>query len=545
MLGLVSSAATPMISTGTKVQPILEQIASETPDEMVRVIVQKADASLTAEGLVEAFGGEIIKDLQIINAFAAELPAKAIALLQMNDSVNWVSFDAPVEPTSKPGKDPCIENPCPPNYFLETLNVKQVWDMDYRGEGIAVAVIDSGIFMDRDFSINPNRPKTRVVSQVSFSTNSHSSSDEFGHGTHVAGIIGGHGGASNGLYSGIASKVNLINLKISDDFGMAYESDTVDALQWALDNKNAYNIRVVNLSINSTVEQSYHLSPIDAAVEILWFNGIVVVASAGNAQPGNGHNTVNAAPANDPFIITVGASNEQLTADRLDDTVSPYSAFGVTLDGYQKPDIIAPGKDIISVLAASSDWYNEHPDRAVIGKEYFRISGTSMAAPMVTGAVALLLQAEPDLTPDQVKYRLTHAGDLIEGYPYLDIYKAITTPTYESANEGIIPHMLLAKMALIAYWSNTECGDTCDWENVDWGAVNWNSVNWNSVNWNSVNWNSINWNSVNWNSINWNSVNWNSVNWNSVNWNSVNWNSVNWNSVNWNSVNWNSVNWND
>jgi serine protease AprX len=521
-------------------------MAAETPYETVRVIVQKADGSSTAESLVETLGGEIIKDLHLINAFAAELPAKAIANLQTNDSVNWVSLDAKVEPSGKPAKDPCSENPCPPNYFLETLNVEQVWDMGYQGEGITVAVIDSGIQTDRDFTTVPKKPFSRIEKQVSFSTNSNSASDEFGHGTHVAGIIGGHGGASGGLYSGIAPKINLINLKISDDFGMAYESDTVEAMQWVFDNKELYNIRVVNLSINSTQEMSYHESPLDAAVEILWFNGVVVVASAGNKGPGGGYNTINAAPANDPFIITVGASDERGTPERSDDMVTSFTAHGSSEIGRWKPEIIAPGQDIISVLATSSDWQQDHPERVVLDNEYFRMSGTSSAAPMVTGAVALLLQAEPNLSPNQVKYRLLETGSSIGGsYSYLDVYAAITTPTTESANEGIIPHMLLAKMALIAYWSNTECGENCDWENVDWTAVNWDSVNWNSVNWDSVNWNSVNWNSVNWNSVNWNSVNWNSVNWNSVNWNSVNWNSVNWNSVNWNSVNWNSVSWND
>jgi serine protease AprX len=300
------------------------------------------------------------------------------------------------------------------------------------------------------------------------------------------------------------------------------------------------------MSINSTVEMSYHDSPMDAAAEILWFNGIVVVASAGNNAASAGYNTVNAAPANDPFIIVVGASNEQGTPDRSDDTVTPFSGYGITPDGFAKPDIIAPGKDIVSVLSAGSDWYYDYPERAVLDKEYFRVSGTSLSAPMVTGAAALLLQAEPDLTPDQVKYRLMNAAGTITNdvgltYPYLDVFAALTTPTTEAANQGVIPHMLLAKMALIAYWASENGGENIDWENVDWENVNWDAVNWNAVNWNSVNWNAVNWNSVNWNAVNWNAVNWNSVNWNSVNWNSVNWNSVNWNAVNWNSVNWNSI----
>jgi serine protease AprX len=540
---MVSSAVMPGVSIeAKKVQPKLVRLSLESPDELVRVIIQKADTSSRSEWLVESMGGEIIKDLSIINAFAAILPGRALQTVGTDPSIAWISLDAQVVSSGKPPGDPCASD-CPPSYYLDTLNVKPVWDLGFDGSGIGIAVIDSGLFIDRDFSVTPGRPHTRVIKNISF--NSDNTADLNGHGTHVAGIIGGNGDASAGFYSGVAPKVNFINLRVSDDFGMSYESDIVAAMQWIRENQAQYNIRVVNLSINSTVEMSYHDNPLNAAAEILWFNGIVVVASSGNNDASTGFNTINAAPANDPYIIVVGASHEQSTPDRSDDTVPDFTAQGITLDGFHKPDLIAPGKDIISVLSAGSDWYYDYPDRAILQKEYFRISGTSMAAPMVTGAVALLLQAEPDLTPDQVKYRLINTSGSVSTLPYLDVYKAITTPTTESANQGVIPHMLLAKMALIAYWSNTECGDTCDWENIDWGAVNWDSVNWNSVNWNSVNWNSVNWNSVNWNSVNWNSVNWNSVNWNSVNWNSVNWNSVNWNSVNWNSVNWNSVSWDD
>jgi serine protease AprX len=364
--------------------------------------------------------------------------------------------------------------------------------MGLQGEGIGVVVIDSGIFMDRDFSVTIKKRTSRIVWQESFSSNSFKTDDATGHGTHVAGVIGGHGGASDGLYAGVAPKVNLINLKVSDENGIAYESDVVAAMQWVYDNKDQYNVRVANLSLNSTVESSYHTSPMDAAAEILWFNGVVVVASSGNKGSNGGFNTAKAAPANDPFIITVGASDEKGTIEPYDDIIAPFSAFGDTDDGFTKPDIIAPGKDIISVLAASSDWNLGYPERVVLNGEYFRLSGTSMAAPMVTGAVALLLQSEPELTPDQVKYRLLNNGQTINdgerSYPYLDVYASITGSTTESANTGQTASQLL--------WS----GDN---------PIAWNSVAWNSVAWNSVAWNSVAWNSVAWNSVAWNSVAWN------------------------------------
>ncbi len=157
---------------------------------------------------------------------------------------------------------------------------------------------------------------------------------------------------------------------------------------------------------------------------------------------------------------------------------------------------------------------------------------------MVAGAAALLLEAEPNLTPDQVKHRLISTGGWIGSYHYLDIYAAITTPTTESANQGKMPHIVLAQMAMIAYWASQNGAESIDWENIDWAAVNWDAVNWDAVNWNAVNWNAVNWNAVNWNAVNWNAVNWNAVNWNAVNWNAVNWNAVNWNAVNWNSTYW-------
>ena len=144
----------------------------------------------------------------------------------------------------------------PNNTYLDTLNVKPVWDMGYKGEGVTVVVVDSGITHDQDFSLDPSLSTSgsRLIAQSNFNNDSSFLGDAYGHGTHLAGIIGGNGFMSNGAYQGIAPGVNLIGLKISDDQGMAYESNTVNALAWILEHKDEHNIRVVNLSINSTVE---------------------------------------------------------------------------------------------------------------------------------------------------------------------------------------------------------------------------------------------------------------------------------------------------
>ena len=373
--------------------------------------------------------------------------------------------------------------------FAAAVRADQVW-ANRNGQGVGVAVVDSGIANHTDLQTNG---ASRIVAETN-QTSATTASDEYGHGTHVAGIVGGNGSLSGGMYSGVAPGVNLINVKVSNDQGLASTSDLIDGLQWILDNKVAYNIRVVNLSLNSTVAEPYHTSALDAAVEILWFNGITVVVAAGNNGTGEGPVTLYP-PANDPFVITVGAAEDKGTSGLSDDTMAFFSAYGTTEGSFAKPDLVAPGRHVISALASTS--VNAYVNYVLnrVDNNYFRMSGTSMAAAVVSGAAALLLQDEPGLTPDQVKYRLTAtASTTWPGYDaakagagYLDAYAAVNGTTTQSANTGLQASQLL--------WTGSSP--------ITWGSVNWNSVNWNSVNWNSVNWNSVNWNSVNWNSDYW------------------------------------------
>ena len=420
------------------------------------------------------------------------------------------------------------------NTYIRSVLANNAWsDNPAPGQGITVAVVDGGIANHVDLTTNF---VSRVVASVDFTRDSEYlynadsleaqalisyppvegammmylpgdnglapviiGDDEYGHGTHVAGIIGGMGQASQGARIGSAPAVNLINVKVTGADGNGYLSDMIYGLQWIYENRTAYNIRVVNISMNSAVPEPYHTSPVDAAVEILWFNGIVVVVSAGNNGTGTGPVDL-LPPANDPFVITVGATDDMGTPWLLDDAMANFSAYGTTESGYAKPDLVAPGRNIISLLAStSSTVYLEHPAHRV-DENYFRMSGTSMAAPVVTGAVALMLQRNPNLNPDQVKYRLTSTANTSwpgydaakAGSGYLNTFAAVTGTSTQSANTGVAPSAML----------------TTGSEPITWGSVGWNSVGWNSVGWNSVGWNSVGWNSVGWNSVGWNSGLW-------------------------------------
>lgn len=379
--------------------------------------------------------------------------------------------------------------------YNQAIRADRLWALGYQGSSVTVAVVDSGIADLNDFKQTAGgNGDLRIVSDAHFAAGSDTYKDWYGHGSHVAGIIGGNGNLSAGRYIGVAPKVRLVSIDVSDENGAGTMADVIAGLQWINEHRTAHNIRVVNISLNSSVAESYHTSPLCAAAEILWFNGIVVVASAGN----NGTAKL-FPPANDPFVITVGAVDDKNTASLSDDVMATFSAYGTTADNITKPDLVAPGRNVISLLAsddsqlATLHWLNRVA--GALGWNYFRMSGTSVAAPVVSGGAALLLQDEPHLTPDQVKYRLmATANKSWPGYVperagagTLDIYAAVTGNTTQSANTSIVASQML--------WTGNQP--------LTWGSASWNSASWNSVSWNSVNWNSASWNSASWNSDYW------------------------------------------
>jgi serine protease AprX len=278
------------------------------------------------------------------------------------------------------------------------------------GQGIGVAIVDSGI--------SPHAALTnKVVANVSLITGDPSVQDAFGHGTHVAGIIAGSANAAasvTGLFNGgVAPGVQLINVRVLGADGVGRTSDVIAGIQWAIANRARYNIRVINLSLGHPVMEPAATDPLCEVVADAVQAGIVVVAAAGNdgvAPDGSrilgGINS----PGNSPWAITVGSLNTWGTAKRSDDTVTTYSSRGpARFDGTVKPDVVAPGNKIVSLEANGSYIPSAYSylHRAGSGtNSYMQLSGTSMAAPMVSGGVALLLQGTPNMTPSQVKMAL-------------------------------------------------------------------------------------------------------------------------------------------
>lgn len=312
-----------------------------------------------------------------------------------------------------------------------TIGAKNVHTQyGYTGAGIGVAVIDSGITPWHDDLTIANRAGQRVTAFVDFVNNRTAKYDDWGHGTHVSGIIAGNGYDSNGDRNAVAPKSNIVSLKALDFEGKGKISNIIAAIDWVIANRAQYNIRVINMSLGAGVFESYHTDPLTLAAKKAVEAGIVVVAAAGNmgkAVDGKPQYGAIGAPANAPWVLTVGASSSMGTTDRRDDTMASYSSRGPTMiDFAAKPDLVAPGSGTVSLSDKDSLFYTTKSAYLVNGKRtglgylpYLTLSGTSMSTPVVAGTVALMLEANPNLTPNMVKAMLQFTAQVYPGYDYL------------------------------------------------------------------------------------------------------------------------------
>ncbi len=281
-----------------------------------------------------------------------------------------------------------------PDVFRASSQADQLAASGYDGSGVTVAVIDTGV-------ADVAGMDGAVVHQENISA-APDEGDQYGHGTFVAGLV-----------HETAPGADIVSIKLSGASGAVDVTQVLAALQWVIANKEHYSIDVVNLSFGNDSKQSAFTSPLNYAVQQVWDSGIVVVASAGNLGDEDGTVTK---PGDDPLIISVGASDDQGTAQRYDDTIPAFSSRGPTQDGLSKPDLVTSGTRVVSLRAPGSAVDDANP-QARIGEDHFRGSGTSFAAPIVSGLVATMLSADASLTPDQIKYGLLSTARPIEGWP--------------------------------------------------------------------------------------------------------------------------------
>jgi serine protease AprX len=376
-------------------QKIAPELKKANPNSIVNVIVQRKPGALPLDGLLNAVGAKKLLDHALIGAQTIQVAVSALDQLAASPDVVYISPDRAVSILS--------------DHYEFAVNAPAAWNLSLDGSGVGVAVIDSGIAASPDL-----RPA--VYTEIF----NGKKKDGFGHGTHVSGIIAGNGASSSttgstNKFAGIAPGVNLIDLQVLNELGGSTDSVVIAAIERAVQLKDTYNIRVINLSLGRPVAESYALDPLCLAVEQAWKAGIVVVVAAGNSGR-SGYGSI-LSPANDPYVITVGAMKSMDTPQRSDDQIASYSSKGPTaIDHIIKPDLVAPGNRIISVLSTGSTLAAMAPQNivspAVYGlsansaPSYIMMSGTSMAAPMVSAAAALLLQQDRTLSPDTVKARL-------------------------------------------------------------------------------------------------------------------------------------------
>ena len=378
------------------------------------------------------------------------------------------------------------------------------WNAGFAGAGVGIAIIDSGVTAEPDFG-------SRLV-QVRLPGQDGSLDDVVGHGTLVAAVAAGD--SPDGSYIGVAPGATIYALNVYRPGGVS-SGDVITALKWVFDNAHAYNIRVVNLSLSEATTSSYTQSELDLAVERLWAEGVLVVVSAGNRGAVAG--SVDYAPANDPLALTAGAFDDMGTSGPGDDTIATFSSSGKTTDGFDKPELVAPGRHIASALPAGTLLAAQAPAANVLGGGYASVSGTSFAAPQLAGAAAIAFQTHPGYSPDQVKWLLlakaaaNPRGSKVKSLDLSAVYNYAGTP--DRANKDV-PALVCAP------------GSTCLSGSTI--ASKWNSATWNSATWNSLTWNSATWNATSWNVGDWDSATWNSLTWNSLTWNATGWDAVVW-----------------
>jgi serine protease AprX len=445
-----------------------------------RVIVRTKLSLPLVDVVVRSVGGSLLGRVPSIASNVIVIPNAALKRLAASPLIDYIALDRVVVGAMERT-----------GHAVGAAAARQ--DFGYDGTGVGVAIIDSGVTAWHD-DLSQGGTGQRVARFVDFTSGATTAYDDYGHGTHVAGIVAGNGLDSNGARTGIAPGAHLIALKVLDQSGVGYVSNVIAALDYAVAHRDELNIRVINLSVATGVYESYHVDPLTLAADRAVRAGITVVAAAGNSGRSASGQTLYAgitAPGNAPWVLTVGASSHTGTIDRADDTIALFSSRGPTAIDYSaKPDLVAPGVGIESLSNPDSTLYTTASGGLLPGTvpapslPYMSLTGTSMSAPVVSGIVALMLQANPSLTPNAVKAILQYTAEvypaydpLTEGAGFVNARGAIELARH-LANPWTYDYPDASQWAKVLIWGNqlVRGGRIHAWANAWSSSVTWGAA---------------------------------------------------------------------
>jgi serine protease AprX len=526
--------------------------------EPVEVIVRElAGAGTRPEALVERVGGRVGRPLGIIDGFAAVIPRSALATIRAARGVQSVTENQRVQLHSIDGLD-AKQHSFGTMYWVaqEITGAGEYWNDGLTGTGVDVALLDSGVV-----EVNGLR-NGKVVYGPDLSGEVGSPDllhrDTYGHGTHMAGIIAGRDDNAPAVvekgneesFLGMAPGARVVSIKLADATGATDVSQVIAAIDWVVQNKNTngLNIRVLNLSFGTDGIQDYQLDPLTYAAEVAWRRGIVVVVAAGNE--GHGSTKLNN-PAYDPYVLAVGGADGNGTYDVKDDTIRDWSSRG---DGKRNPDLVAPGASIVSLRDPGSAIDDAYPN-ATVADRFFKGTGTSQSAAVVSGAAALIIQQRPSITPDQVKGLLMTTAQALpaadatgQGAGMLDLKRARDAATPAWTQEHPVGTGTGSLEAARGSASLTDADGMALTGEQDafggaWDGKRWSDAAWSGMAWSGGSWSAGAWSGGSWLGKRWSGAAWSAGAWTGKRWSGQSWSGQRWSGETWSGKRWSSDGW--
>jgi serine protease AprX len=459
-------------------------VVAALPAESVVVL---GGSSAAAAAAVHDAGGTVTRELSVVSGVAARVSAPAAAALARRADVQ-VTPDIRMRVLSKEFAANSASDPSPQ---VAAMNPGRRWNPE-AGDGVGVALIDTGVARVPGLA-------DKVVRGANFSDEG-DGTDRYGHGTFMAGLIAGDG-------IGVAPAATVVSVKVAGRDGSTSLGQVLAGIGWVIEHAEDHDIRVINLSLGVDMPMAWRADPLSAAVEAAWASGITVVTSSGNDGRGNV-----TAPGRDPWVLTVGASDTHGTASTADDTVASFS--GSSARGwFVKPEVVAPGIDIVSLRAPGSTLDTTYP-AARIGKDQFRGSGTSMSTALTAGAAAVVLWGHPEATPDDVKGALvSSAAGSINA---VDVGAALDAEAQES------------------WWQSLPVADGLDRpgfgprDRMPWAGTRWSGTRWSGTRWSGTRWSGTRWSGTRWSGTRWSGTRWSGTRWSGTRWSGTRWSASEW-----------------